>query len=198
MNKHRNSRRQYKEALKSFLQDFYWSFYKERIEEYPLPMAPQSFLFVCRGNICRSPFAEHIAARIAREKQVVHFQFGSAGIEVGRAVPSPDMAKEVAENYGVNLNGHLSRSIKEINLKSYDMIIAMEGKQVKRLVGQFPELKNRIFLLPFFQPSESSPRSGYLRYNIPDPFGKEREEFIRCFDRIKLCVERLLVKVMQG
>jgi protein-tyrosine phosphatase len=191
------SKKQLKVALKSLLRDLYWSFYGKKLEIAPMPFSPKSFLFVCRGNICRSPFAEHLAKRIAREKQAVHFRFGSAGIEVGTAVPPPDMAKEVAENCGVNLDGHLSKSIKEIDLKAYDMIIAMEGRQLKDLVGLFPELKNKIFLLPLFKPLNSNASRGFLKYNIPDPYGNGRDEFLRCFNRIGLCVERLLAGVVE-
>lgn len=198
MNSTGESIRQFKGALKSLLRNFYWSFYERKIEIAPMPLSPQSFLFVCRGNICRSPFAEHLARRIAKEKLVTHFRFGSAGIDVGTAVPPPDTAKEVAGNYSVNLDGHLSKSIKEIDIKAYDMIIAMESRQLKDLVDLFPWLRNKIFLLPLFQFLNSHPPAGFLRYNIPDPYGNGRDEFVRCFDRIKLCVESLLVDVMQG
>jgi len=195
MNKAPDSKKRFKETLKSLLRDLYWYFHGRRIEMAAMPVSPKSFLFVCRGNVCRSPFAEHLARRIARERQMDRFRFGSAGIEVGRAGPPPENAGEVARVYGVDLNGHVSKSLEEIDLKAYDMILVMEEGQLNTLKNLFPELEKKIFLLPLFQPFNSNSPSGFLKYNIPDPYGKGRDEFIKCFDRIELCVKRLLVGI---
>lgn len=197
MNCFRDLKSRLKEGLRSPLGDLYWYFYGWRIKRPQMPLSPKSFLFVCRGNICRSPFAEHLAKRIAKKNQPFQFHFGSAGIEVGNVVPPPDLAKEVAKNFGVNLDAHLSKSILQVELKGYDMVVVMEVKHLKVLARQFPELGNKIFLLPFFETMNSCRIFGSNRYNIPDPYGKDRDEFIRCFKRIKVCVEHMLTEVIQ-
>lgn len=197
MSRSGESKIKFKETLKNLFRDLYWLFPGNRIEIAPMPLSPKSFLFVCRGNICRSPFAEHVARLIAREKKMAHFRFASAGIEVGNAVSPPDMAKEVARDYGVDLNKHLSKSIKEIDIHAYDMIIAMEVRQLRDLNDLFPDRKNQIFLLPLFQPLNSHPPVGFHRYNIPDPYGNGRKEFVKCFNRIESCVDRLLERIVQ-
>ncbi len=187
--------RKIKNNLLEKIKNLHWRIQGPKFKNPSIPERISSILFICKGNICRSPFAEHLAQRIASERQVTNLVFGSAGTEVGTRVPSPAMAKEVARNYGVNLDGHLSKSIKEIDLERYDMIITMEETQLKELSNLFPEKKDKIFLLPLLQPSNSNSFQGFLKYNIPDPYGKGREEFIACFDRIMLCIERLFMEI---
>lgn len=183
---------QIKEKLKSHFRELYWLFYRKRIKFPLLRPSSRSFLFVCNGNICRSPFAEYLARKMANEKGLFDLRFESAGIEVGNEIPPPQIAKEVALEYGIDLSGHLSKSINKINLKNFDMIISMQFNHTKRMWNLFPDLRERIYLLPYFQPPTWGLKNNYFRFNIPDPYGKEREEFVNCFERIKLCLEMLM------
>src|SRR3972149_10484204 len=97
MNLPARPKRRIKQALKGLWRDLYWYFCGARIKVPQLPVSPRSFLFVCRGNVCRSPFAEHAAKTIAQQLGIKGCEFGSAGIEVSQSEPSPSNAVEVAE-----------------------------------------------------------------------------------------------------
>ena len=59
-----------KKFIKGTTREFYWRIYGRAIQNPQMPDAPGSFLFICKGNICRSPFAEHLAKKIAQKKKV--------------------------------------------------------------------------------------------------------------------------------
>jgi len=173
--------------IKSDLRDFYWEFYGNLIRNPRCLGHPKSFLFVCRGNICRSPFAEHVARKVATAQGI----FFSAGLEVSQPSSPPQEAVQAAESFGIRLKGHRSRRISREMIESFDMIIAMETRQFRALKKSFPKCQNKVFLLPLFDNKGCAREDGFFRYNIQDPYGQSLNDFYTCFQRIKSCIEGL-------
>lgn len=178
-------------TIKSTLKDVYLYFVNPRIDNPILPKYVKTILFVCKGNICRSPFAEYIANKIALERSLKKVVSFSAGLQVPTSLYSPKEVLEVAEKIGVNLNAHKSNGITSQLAESSDMIIAMESWHVKRLREMFPMFGNKIFLLPLFERNAQRWRWSYERYNISDPYGKPLPYFQECFHRIEICINEL-------
>lgn len=174
----------------------YWGIFRRSIHNPPLPPAPGSFLFVCQGNICRSPFAERMADLVFRGREDI--RFGSSGTHVKRRMPSPKEAVNAARQFGVNLENHLSREIDLEILKSYDMILVMETMHYWYLNKNFGRFRDRIFLLPLFESGQNSGADLDHIYNIEDPYGKQLDSFLNCYNRIKACLEGLFEQLQKN
>ena len=181
-----------KSYLKNFAKNLCWWAYGGTIRNPPLPSDVNSILFICLGNICRSPFAERIATKYSHT--INKLIFYSAGI----LVESPKMPTEeaivTAMNYGIDLKGHRSRLINYRMMESYDAITTMETWQYKYLRKIFQEFTEKIFLLPLFCNNKDT-LDIYDNYNIKDPYGKNFTDYDECFRRIEGCVSGLLSNI---
>lgn len=172
--------------------ELYWRSIGNGIANPPIPRSPRSILFICQGNVCRSPFAEGYLRKIAGDRNLRGIRSLSAGIDVRVSVSSPDLAVRVAKTLGVDLMHHRSKPVTTDMVEDNDVIFTMEHRQAIFMRKAFPGHVSKIFLLPLFD--TDPPRSGdnALRYNIPDPYGKEEKEFLECFRKIEGSIEGFL------
>lgn len=177
--------------VKGYLRNAFWRIYGRTLSNAPIPNVTKSVIFICKGNICRSPFAEHIARMLTKSGKSENIKFDSAGLIVSKSISSPKNAIIAAERFGINLSPHKSKEINIEMINTYDMIIAMETWQFHSLRKRFYTYKNNLFLLPLFDNFVSSDNAGFYKYNIKDPYGKDLDEFNDCFERIERCVEGL-------
>ena len=103
-------------------------------------------LFVCHGNICRSPMAEFILKDMVSKRGVSHdFEIASAATsteEIGNPV-YPPARRKLAEN-GIGCSGHHARQITRRDYEYYDMIICMDRNNIRnteRRTGGDPDGK---------------------------------------------------------
>ncbi|MET1007602.1 MAG: low molecular weight protein-tyrosine-phosphatase [Propionibacteriaceae bacterium] len=118
-------------------------------------------VFVCWGNICRSPIAERVAQRAADEAGLTDVEFTSAGTsseELGN--PMDTRAATVLRGSGYTSDGHVAHRIDAAELADADLVIAMEDIHVDRLRRLAPDAEN-VFLLSEFDP-DAEPGSGLL------------------------------------
>lgn len=186
-----------KKSLGSFFRDLYWRYYGPTFVNPEIPEAPARILFICKGNVCRSPFAECASGKIFSERGMQGVSFQSAGLEVSLSLPPPDLAVEVAQRMGVSLKGHRSVGITEEMVKSADMLIVMEAWHIQRLRGLYPAFRDKMFLLPLFRADLNPTQNSFYRFNISDPYGADRETYLAAFARIEECLQGLLDQ-MQG
>ena len=81
-------------------------------------------LFVCTGNICRSPFAEGIARKLARERGIEDVEFASAGTHVAGECATDD-GVAVALEHGVDLASFAPRALTAELVAEADVVVAM-------------------------------------------------------------------------
>lgn len=175
--------------LKRSVVDLYWTFRGPYIRVPARPPKPQSVLFICKGNICRSPFAEHFASKLEREGVFSGIKFGSAGLHVRKPLSPPENAICVARQFGIDLEKHRSQPISLNLVESYDMIVAMEAWQYAELRSSFARHQEKIFLLPLLDPGALGKEQGYAAFNIQDPYGGPLSSFQACFKRIASCLK---------
>ena len=103
-------------------------------------------LFVCHGNICRSPMAEMVMKRLVREAgRSEQFEIASAATsteEIGNPVYPP--ARRKLAEHGISCDGKTARQITREDYLYYDVIIAMDGnnlRNLRRLLGEDTEHK---------------------------------------------------------
>ena len=142
---------------------------------------PKSILFVCLGNICRSPLAEGIAKQIAARDwlDLLIDSCGTGSWHVGEA-PCEDSVR-VAKAHGLDISELRARQISSKDVEKFDLLIALDDKNLHDLnvMGG----KN-IQKLGFY---------GYNNEDVPDPyFFPGYEGFDKVYEMIETCVTNLL------
>ena len=111
----------------------------------------KKILFVCHGNICRSPMAEYVMKYLVEQAQLTdQFLIESAATsteEIGNPVYPPTRRK-LAE-HGISCNGHAARQMTRADYSRYDLLIGMDSANLRnmtRIAGGDPEGKIRPLL----------------------------------------------------
>lgn len=141
--------------------------------------AAHKILFVCKGNICRSPFAEKYAASHIPGKL-----FSSAGYypESGRI--SPEYALKAAALQGVYLDHHRSQVVTDHVLEQQDVAIVFDLENYVELRKKFPKQKNKIILLGMHKDVFEA---------VDDPYGKPLESFVSCYFSIESHINKIFL-----
>lgn len=155
----------------------------------------QRILFVCLGNICRSPAAEQIMRTLLeREGLSERVEVDSAGTYSGHAgdLPDPRM-REAALCRGYRLT-HRARPIREADFDRFDMIVVMDDmnyEAVHRLAPSRHEAQK------IFRMTEFCRRHPDRTY-VPDPYYEGREGFYVVLDMLEDGCEGILDRLRRG
>ena len=137
-------------------------------------MDKKKILFVCLGNICRSPAAEGIMQSILEEKGLQNsFELDSAGLYGGHAGELPDKRMRIhASRRGYNLT-HRSRQVKTSDFEDFDLIIAMDDSNYSRLRSMAPTLAGEEKVVKMIDYVKGFPQY----FSVPDPYYEGAEGF---------------------
>ncbi len=142
----------------------------------------KTVLFVCYGNINRSALAQALAENGVNPSKI---RFDSAGFHPEDNRPAdPNMIK-VARSHGFDMTGCRSKRLDKLKVDSADIIFVMEGQQYRRLVSEYPEAKDRTFLLG------SLTKQRFSDIDIADPYNQAMSEYENCFNRIQHAINEL-------
>jgi len=138
-------------------------------------------LFVCTGNICRSPTAEGVFRRMVDEAGLAgRISADSAGTEGFHAGESPDpRAAEAARGRGYPIDDLRARQVRARDFESFDLILAMDRGHLGQLRRQCPP--ERIGRVKLFL--EYAPWAGSS--DVPDPYYGGPDGFARVLDLIE-------------
>lgn len=155
-------------------------------------MAKHRLLFVCLGNICRSPMAEGVFRRVIEEEGVTHlFEIDSAGLGDWHVGQAPDTrAQSAARRRGIDISGQSARQVAAADYARFDLLLAMDGSNYQELVELAPKdarHKIRRFL-------DFAPHAGTR--DVPDPFYGGREGFDHALDLIEAAARGLLADLL--
>ena len=113
-------------------------------------------LFVCHGNICRSPMGEYVLKDMVRRAGLAErFEIASAAVsteELGNPVYPP--ARRELARHGIGCEGKFARQITEKDLAEYDYIYYMDSANRRRLTQMFPRYGR---FLPFLDRDVADP-----------------------------------------
>ena len=149
------------------------------------PADIQNILYVCAGNICRSPMAEWQLKTLLRENPISGIQAGSAGLIALPGNSASFNAVRIARENSISLEEHKARLITAELIDSADLVLVMESHQGHELIADHPQAAEKILLLRHFA------RYGSRERGISDPYGRQLEAYRFCFEDIKECVESL-------
>ena len=150
-------------------------------------------LFVCLGNICRSPTAEAVlrtlAAREAPELNLEVDSAGTAGYHVGEA-PDP-RTRQAAARRGYDLASLRARIVEPVDFESFDLILAMDRENLSVLRRRAPAAAHeRLRLFLEFAPHASAE-------DVPDPYYGGPNGFEEVLDLVEAATRGLLVHLRQ-
>lgn len=153
---------------------------KENPEE-ELEMADYRLLFVCMGNICRSPTAEgSFRSYVSERAPELKIHVDSAGTHAYHSGEPPDArARRAAERRGIDLSALRARRVAEEDFERFDLILAMDLLNLETLRDRCPvEHHGRLhLLLDFAQQTEVR--------EVPDPYYGGLHGFERVLDLIE-------------
>lgn len=148
-----------------------------------------SVLFVCLGNICRSPTAEAVFRQKAREAglEIKIESAGTSGAHDGEGPDPRSMKAGVARGYG--FEGQTSRQVTEADFDRFDYILAMDSYNLSHL-RRFKPATARTPPRLFLDFAE-----GVLDRNVPDPYYGGPRGFDKVLDLIELASEGLVAEI---
>ncbi len=153
-----------------------------------------SVVFVCMGNICRSPTAEGVfRAQVADRGLADMFEIDSAGTHAYHDGEAPDpRAKKLAKQRGVELGDVRARRVTAEDIERFDYILAMDSDNHFNLLKIAPEgHQQKIHLMLDFT-------SLYSEKDVPDPYYGGPRGFDRVYDLIESASEGLLDKIVKN
>ena len=137
-------------------------------------------LFVCYGNICRSPLGEGIFLHLVKEAGLEqNFIIDSCGVSSEHAGQAPHREScAVAKKHGIDISGQRARMISDDDFFKFNFIIAMDEYVcthiLERRIGNFATVK----LLREYEPHAKD-------LNVPDPYYGGRDGFEKVYDLIE-------------
>jgi protein-tyrosine-phosphatase len=145
---------------------------------------PKSILFVCRGGLCRSPYAAAVFARLLEKSDVSNVKVDSVGFLEGNR-PSPSKAIQAAGARDIDLSTHRSTMLTRERVAAADLVVFVEPFHRGLLQRLYPGLKVRSLVLADLDPEVNGTRA------IIDPIGQSRAVYDASFARIDRCIAEL-------
>jgi protein-tyrosine-phosphatase len=151
-----------------------------------VPKTSRSFLFICFGNIMRSPMAEGLLQR-----EVTHLlpeqpvRIASAGLHATPGNRAHPRALAASAEFGISLENHRARILTAEMVREADAIFAMDFQNKAELLALYPDSRQKIFML-----------SAYLQGpgqhgEIPDPYLGDLETTRTCYRTLQTCIQNL-------
>lgn len=155
-----------------------------------------SVLFVCTGNICRSPLAEVLFADYVRRRGLAdHFDTSSAGTYALNGNPATGEAQRAARQWGLDLSSHRAREVRKSIMDDSDYVFGMTRGHCLELARDYPEYENKIYLALLF-PGRFS-RHQPEGIDVPDPIGQSVDYYTEVLDMLSPALPRMLDGIMK-
>lgn len=140
-------------------------------------------IFVCSGNICRSPMAQVVFSEAARTRGVDHLSISMGTLGLMNA-PAADEAIAACADRGIDLRAHRSQGLNRMLLQRASHVFVMEAQHRDAVVARGVD-PARVHYLGAFDPEDP-------REEIDDPVDQSQEVFEACLDRIVRAIDSFL------
>jgi protein-tyrosine phosphatase len=150
-------------------------------------------LFVCSGNICRSPIAEALLRKKIEERGPEGVEVASAGTLGIEGEPAHPLAALAAASAGCDLTAHRSRSLKRRLVAEAGFVLVMERAHMDEVLALDPSHR-AVHLLTAFLPSGGEEAGE----DVPDPIGGREQDYLTCLSLLRRCVEAFHARLVSG
>lgn len=150
-------------------------------------------LFVCMGNICRSPTAEGAFRHLLESRRISdRFEIDSAGTHAYHIGEAPDLrSQKAARDRGIELKHLRARKVIYADFEDYDYILAMDDDNYQTLYAACPErYRHKLSLFLEFAPH-------LTHREVPDPYYGGSNGFEQVLDLVEVAAEGFLDALQQ-
>lgn len=152
-------------------------------------MSIHKILFVCMGNICRSPTAEGAFRQLVAQQHLqAQFHIDSAGTHSYHIDDAPDLrAQRAALDRGIDISGLRARAVLSGDFSEFDLLLVMDDENYAHLMQRCPaEFQHKVRYLLEFAPA-------YKDKQVPDPYYGGSYGFERVLDMTQASAAGLLL-----
>src|SRR5437016_629807 len=151
----------------------------------------KTVLFVCTGNVCRSPMAEGIFRRAVEGRG--DFRVVSAGLGAVDGHPPSPYAVQAVKELGIDIAGQRSRMLTPELVQQADFIFGMTHSHIDTVGLLYPQAVEKTFLLREFDDTLD-----IFEKDISDPIGGSYEVYLNCRDQIEQGIASILRAQFDG
>jgi len=151
----------------------------------------KKILFVCLGNQCRSPMAEHLFKQILLRSQnpkTKEIAVTSASTGIYDGAPASRKTIEVMRRRGIDLRGFRAKQVTPELIDWADLILAMDRRNKKAIINMFPDTAAKTFTLKEYAGNDDNP-------DVEDPVGQPIEQYEKCANEIEEALIKLNEKL---
>ncbi|AEW76453.1 protein tyrosine phosphatase [Aggregatibacter actinomycetemcomitans] len=151
-------------------------------------MSLVKILFVCLGNICRSPMAEYVMREKVKQanvqKHIITASAGTSGWHDGEDMHCG--TADILDRHKISSNGFVSRKVRSTDWTDFDYIIAMDNHNLRDLERLFGSHPKKLFQITALCPTLGTD-------HIPDPW--YTKDFNQTYTLLDQCCDALLAKI---
>ena len=150
-----------------------------------IPPDARRLVFICHGNIMRSPMSEALFKQFASDCHQRGVSVISAGVNAvpGRSVDP--RALKVAREFGIVLDNHRAQLLTPGMVEQADVIFAMDRENEALVRARYPQSAHKVFMLSAYADVS------YHQLEIPDPYWGDEAEVRRCYRILEGCIHNL-------
>lgn len=153
----------------------------------------KKIMFICTGNVCRSPMAKYYFNKVIETKKLQDKYIGtSCGIYSVKGEHATDNAIEAMKDYDVDMTSHKATRIQDSQIMSCDLIITLTIYHKNVVVKMYPELAEKVYTLKEYV----NPKVEYK--DIDDPWGLDINTYKFCAKEITENIDKMIEKLEEG